>query len=101
MQLIAILFAEAIDILLGEIEALKIQILEIVIEEASAQFLIERQPREVAVLKHDRHLPADLIEIRLLRLRNARDCSQSEDRSRFSEPRYCHEKSVGTRLETL
>jgi hypothetical protein len=61
--------SELINILLGEIQALGIQILEIIVQKPFAQFLVEWKTRKMAILEHDRHLPSHLVEISLLGLR--------------------------------
>ena len=66
VHLAAVGIVETVHILLREIQPLEIQILQIVIKKSPAQSLVEWQPREMVVLQHDRHLPADLVEVRLL-----------------------------------
>jgi hypothetical protein len=90
MKLRSILLIEPVHVLLREIQALKIQILQVVIEKALTQLGIERKLREMTVLQHDGHLPAHLIEVSLLRPQGKRDGNHYGGTYRPSETRKGH-----------
>jgi hypothetical protein len=90
MELRSILLIETIHVLLREIQALEIQILQVVIKKALTQLRVEGQFREMTVLQHDGHLPADLIEISLLRPHGNRDSNHYSGTYRPSESRKSH-----------